>query len=384
MRKLVAVGTLCALSWLPAQAAFAGWDEGVAAFKAGNYSKAAQEFETLAQQRPDCVQCYMMLGQSLLKLKRSQEAVTQLRKAYDLSPKDPAIWVPLAQAYVDAKRYSDAERLLNSVDVNSLPKDKQAAVTQLKLYAMQQSGGADNLLPELRKLAQASPNDAAAQYNYGRAALNARETDEAVRALEAAVRLDGRDPNKRESLTKAYMLRGRQAQGAAKTTAYQSAVNNAQQLVNAAGNFQNLMLLGEAQLGAKQYPAAVTTFQKAKAANANDCYGLFYLGQAQTAAGQYAQAEQSLNAALGKARAGQEQTMTIRQLAFVYEKQKKPAEAIAAYRRIGDQASVTRIEQNRAIQDENAEIEAYNRQVQELEEQRRRLEAEMKDLPPNR
>jgi tetratricopeptide (TPR) repeat protein len=383
MRKLVAVGTLCALSWLPAQTAFAGWDEGVAAFKAGNYSKAAQEFETLAQQRPDCVQCYLMLGQSLLKLKRGQEAVTQLRKAYDLAPNDDSIRMPLAQAYVQARRYDDAVKLLNTINPASLPKAKQQVFYQLRAAALDKSGRGDQALADLRSLAQANPRDAAAQYTYGLAALAARETAAAITALDAAVKLDARDADKKRSLVRAYMLQGRQAQGATKARAYQQATEVATALVATAGNFDNLMLLGEAQLGAKQYAAAAGTFQRAKAANANDWLALFYLGQAQTATGQFAQAEASLNAALGKAKAGQEQTMTWRQLAFVYEKQKKPAEAIAAYRRIGDQASITRIEQNKAIADENAEIESYNRQVQELEEQRRRLEAEMKDLPPN-
>ena len=383
MRKIITIGTLCALSWVPGQAAFAAWDEGVAAFKAGNYSKAAQEFEALAQQRPDCMQCYLMLGQSLLKLKRPQEAVTQLRKAYDLAPSDDSIRMPLAQAYVQAKRYEDAVKLLNTINAASLPKDKQQVFYQLRAAALDKSGQGERALADLKALAQASPRDADAQYNYGLAALAARDTAAAIPALDAAAKLDAGDADKKRSLVRAYMLQGRTAQGATKAQAYQRATEVANALVASAGNFDNLMLLGEAQLGAKNYAGAVGSFTKAKAANPNDWLAGFYLGQAQTAAGQYAQAEQSLNAALGKAKAGQEQTMTIRQLAFVYEKQKKPAEAIAAYRRIGDQASITRIEQNRAIADENAEIEAYNRQVQELEAERRRLEEEMKDLPPN-
>lgn len=383
MRKVIAVGTLCALSWLPGQAAFAGWDEGVAAFRAGNYSKAAQEFESLAQQRPDCVQCYLMLGQSLLKLKRPQEAVTQLRKAYDLNPNDDSVRMPLAQAYVQARRYDDAVKLLNTMNPASMPKEKQAVFYQLRAAALDKSGRGDQALADLKALAQANPRDADAQYNYGLAALAARDTAAAIGALDAAVKLAPNDAGKKQSLVRAYMLQGRTAQGATKAQAYQRATEAATSLVASAGNFENLMLLGEAQLGAKQYAAAVQTFTRARQANANDWLALFYLGQAQTSVGQFGPAEQTLNAALAKAKAGQEQTMTIRQLAFVYEKQKKPAEAIAAYRRIGDQASITRIEQNQAIADENAQIESYNRQVQELEEQRRRLEEEMKDLPPN-
>lgn len=382
MRKVLTIGTLCALSWLPGQAAFAGWDEGVAAFKAGNYSKAAQEFESLAQQRPDCTQCYLMLGQSLLKLKRPQEAVTQLRKAYDLAPNDDSVRLPLAQAYVQARRYDDAVKLLNTMNASALPKEKQQAFYQLRAAALDKSGRGDQALADLKALAQTSPRDADAQYNYGLAALAARETQAAITALDAAVKLDAADPDKKRSLVRAYMLQGRQTSGNAKVQAYQKATEVATALVATAGNFENLMLLGEAQLGAKQYTPAIATLQKARSANPNDWLVNYYLGQAQTVAGQYAQAEQSLQAALGKAKPGQEQTMTWRQLAFVYEKQKKPDQAIAAYRRIGDEASVTRIQQNKEIEDENAAIEEYNRQIEELEAQRRKLEEEMKNLPP--
>ena len=55
----------------------AGWEEGVAAFKAGDYSTAAKEFQKVAEQQPTYAGGHQMLGQALQKLNRNQEALTQ-------------------------------------------------------------------------------------------------------------------------------------------------------------------------------------------------------------------------------------------------------------------------------------------------------------------
>ncbi|HVS02509.1 MAG TPA: tetratricopeptide repeat protein [Thermoanaerobaculia bacterium] len=383
MRKSILLAALSALLLLGVQPGFAGWDEGVAAFKAGNYSGAAREFETLVQQRPDCAACYMMLGQSLLKLNRSQEAVTQLRKAYDMNPSDTSVRLPLAQAYLQAKRYDDALQLLKTLDPSTLDKAKQRAYYQMRATALDKSGRRDELLGDLRRMAQSNPQDATAQFNYGRSALAARETDAAIPALEAAARLDPKSTDKKQTLVKAYMLKGRQSQGSAKLQVYQKAAAVGQQLVAASGSYDNLMLLGEAQLGAKQYDAAITSFDRAKNANGNDWLALYYLAQAQTARQHYGPAEANLKTALNKTKDTREQTMIWKQLGFVYEKQRKLDEAKMAYRKVGDQASLERIERNEEILAENADIEAYNEEVRRLEEEKKALEEQMQDLPPN-
>ena len=118
LTSILATGALLLVS-LPS---LADWDAGVAAYSSGNYSAAAQEFQTLVDQRSDCGVCYQMLGQSLLKLSRPQDAVNQLRKAYDLDPQNDGIRMPLARAYLEAKRYDDAVQLLRTMNPESLTK----------------------------------------------------------------------------------------------------------------------------------------------------------------------------------------------------------------------------------------------------------------------
>ena len=85
----------------------AGWEEGVAAFKSGNYQQAAKEFQTFVDERPDVFQGHYMLGQSLAKLKRNDEALTQLRKALELEPGNVGVQLALGKVSLEAGRFSD-------------------------------------------------------------------------------------------------------------------------------------------------------------------------------------------------------------------------------------------------------------------------------------
>lgn len=384
IRRLAPLTLIVGLLLLIPQRAEADWDEGVAAFQARNFAKAAEIFDGLVQQRTDCAPCHLMYGQSLLALKRSGEAVTQLRKAYDLDPNSQGVWLPLAQAYIAARRYDDALSLLNSFEVSALPPNRHQAYYQLRAAALGKSGRGEQATDDLRRAAQANPRDAAAQFAYGSAALAARDTDAAIPALEAAARLDARDPAKRRALVRAHLLNGRQTPaGPSKAQAYAKAVEVAQQLVASSASYENLMFLGEAQLGARQYAGAITTFERAHNANTGDWLALYYLAQARTTRDQLEQAEQDLEAALSRASKAEDQTRIWRQLGFIYEKQQNFDQAKLAYNRIGDRAGVARVEERQQIARENLEIEAYNERVEELERQREELERQMGDLPPN-
>ena len=87
MRRPLTVVALSAILLLPTIAA-AGWDEGVAAFRAKNFKAAAIEFQKLVEQSPDGFQGHYMLGLTLEQLNRKSEALQHLRKAYELNPDD--------------------------------------------------------------------------------------------------------------------------------------------------------------------------------------------------------------------------------------------------------------------------------------------------------
>jgi len=240
----------------------------------------------------------------------------------------------------------------------------------------------------LKKAAQSSPNDASAQFNYGAAAFNAGNVAEAIPPLEKAVRLDSKDVGKRRALVDALMLQGRQTRGSNKTTIYAKAAEQARVLVSQQGTFSNYLKLGEAQLGGAKYGEAIEAFNQAASKKSGDWIPHFYIGQASTAKGDYSKAEKALEAALGMQLTPSDKTRVYRQLAFVYEKQKKYDKAVQTYRRVGDDSSANRVQENADIAKHNREADKEAKEYDSLKEKERALQEELKKLgaggPPRR
>ena len=378
IHRILRTGT--ALAVFLSVPAFAGWEEGVAAYKARNYTQAIQEFQTVVGAQPDYAGGHMMLGRSFLAASRAQEAVASLRRAYDLDPANVGTQIVLGQAFVKASRYSDAATLLSKINVGSLPASQQASVNQLKAIALQKSGNTSSAIAALADVVARKPNDATAQYQYGVMLFNNGQTDKAVSALEKSVAISA-DADKLRALADAALRLGReQRSNSAKKAAYSKSVSAATRLVSASGSFDNLMRLGQAQLGAKQYGDAVSTFQRAASANSRDWLPTYYIGQAQTATGNYGSAASSLQDALRKTSDSSNSAKIWSALGFVYEKQKNWAQARTAYEKAGDSAAIRRVNENEQTDKFNADVDAEARALAELAAEEQRLKEELEKL----
>jgi len=358
----------------------ANYDAGINAFKAGNYSAAAASFKAVTEDQPEWPGGHMMLGWSYLRAKKTNEALGALQKAYDLDSKNPAIQMRLGEAYIAAGRHADAVAFLSKINAASLPKEQQGVLSQMRAVALTKSGQGDQAVAEFAKAIAANPNDASLHYQHGTTALNAGQLDTAVKSLQKSVQLDGSDINKKLALAKAAIKAGRMSRSG-KSGYYSTAVSAARAAVGQSGSYDNLMLLGEAQLGGKDYAGATDTFQKAASANANDWLPHYYIGTSQTASGSFSGAESSLKTALSKSPGSDDQAKIWKALGFVYEKKKNYAEAKSAYQRGGDPAGVQRVQQNEETDKFNREVDSENRKIQELEEEKRKLEEELNQLP---
>lgn len=385
MRKLTIICTL-AVMLLAAGLTEAGWEEGVAAYKAGNLSAAAQEFQGVVEGSPEFAGGHFMLGQVLLKQKKNNEALTHLRKAYELEPDNVGHQMALGQAYLNNRRFDDAAQILKRINAASLPKSQQNVYYQMLAAALQASGDAAGALGAMKRVAEANPNDADAWFRYGSAAYNAGQTDAGVVALEKAVKLDGNDAAKRKAYAQALVRQARLARGNSKQAAYAKAVSAASALARMDGSYDNLLLLGEVQLGAKDYQDAVASLRQATSKSGNDWHPHFYLSQAYTQLDQWNAAATSAQAALERAQDESTRQRVWRQIGFAYEKQKSFDQAIEAYQKAGDSASVERVAENKRIAEENKGIEQENAEIARMEEERRRLEKELQELdgPPRR
>ncbi len=366
---------------LPALPAQAGWEQGVAAFKAGNFAEAARQFEEMVAANPDQAAAQMMLGRALLKTNRAAQAVTALRKAYDLNPSDVATQIFLGQAYLEAGRASEAAQLLSRVNTSSLPASQQQAFSAIYSEALTRSGQGDRAAAELRKLAAAKPGDADIQYQYGALEFNAGNIAAAVGAFEKAWRTESGNAKYARAYVNALVRQGRESSD---NSAYSKALEAARSLVGSSSTYDNTLLLGEVQLGAKQYDAAITTFGQAAAKSPGEWLPHFYAGQAGTAAGRYGDAESALRRALDRASQSSDKARVWRQLGFVYEKLNRVEDAKSAYQSGGDSAAVQRLIANEEIKKHNDQADAEAERLAEIKRQQELIREQLQQQTPPR
>ena len=103
--------------------ATAGWDEGVAAFKAGKWDEAIRQLQPVVNEREKAGQKWagghFVLGQALLKANRNSEAVAQLDKAYRLDGNNVGIQLRLGEAYA-AQQIANIDWGVPEDDVRSM------------------------------------------------------------------------------------------------------------------------------------------------------------------------------------------------------------------------------------------------------------------------
>lgn len=358
----------------------AGWEEGVAALKAKDYATAANEFKGVVDKQPEWAPGQRMLGQVLVKLGRTDEALTHLRKAYDLEPADATTQFALGQAYVEGKRYADGASILGKLDRSKLQASQLGTLDQLLAVALSKSGQSGQALTALARAASSSPNDAKVQYQYGVAALNSGDLGAAIKALEKSVSVKAGGDN-RKALVQALMQQGRRTQGSAKTESYRRATTVATALAAADGSYDNLMMLAGAALGSKNYDAVISAADRAAGINGSDWLPAYYKGQAYTTKQQYSSAEQELRKALDSAKSSADRSTVLSQLGFVFEKRKSYDEAISAYRQAGNNSAADRVLKNKETQEFNADVEATNAEIEKLRQEEKELKEALQALP---
>ena len=286
----------------------------------------------------------------------------------------------LGQAYHKSGMPRECVRTLSKLNIGSLPKGHQILVYQMRSASQARLGNTRGAAADLGKVADLKPNDAKSRFEYGRMLHNDAQLDAAISAYERAVSMDGGKAEWKETLVNALKIKGRSTPGSAKTGIYAKAEDVARSLVASNASYDNLLLLGEVQLGAKNYAAAASTFQQAISKKANDWHAHFYLGQAYTALERFSDAEGPLNTALQLA-SGSDEAQIWKQLGFVFEKQKKYELSIDSYEKASDPAGVSRVSENLRIQEENKDADAYNEKVKELEAQRDAIRDQLEELP---
>lgn len=378
-RSVLALAAICAL--LTASVAFAGWDEGVAAFKSGNYAQAIAEFQQFVEERPDQQAGYQMLGRSLLRGGKAGEAIAAFQKAIEMKADDIGSQVLLGQAFYQSGKPRECISTLSRLNIGGLPANIQVGVYETRGASYARLGNTGSAAADLGRVADLKPSDAGARFEYGQMLHNDAQLDPAIAAYERAISMDGSQAEWKRVLVNALKVKGRRTQGSAKTGVYRKAEDVARSLVGASPSYDNLLLLGEVQLGAKNYDSAASTFQQGISKKSNDWHAHFYLGQAFGSLERYTDAEGPLNTALPLASDEADKRQILDYLGFVLSKQNKYAPAISAYERAGNAAGAARVRENQQIEQENQEAEEFNRNIEELERQREALRKQLEEVP---
>ena len=395
-RRLITVAITTGLFLSLTGIATAGWDEGVAAFKAGRWDEAIRQLQPVVDEREKAGQKWagghFVLGQALLKANRNSEAVAQLDKAYRIDGNNVGIRLRLGEAYAAQGKYGSAISFLGRINAASLPKEMQAFLGQLLGVSYLKTNDPVRAQEELARAARAargSKSEAGIQYQLGTTAYNNGDTNTAVTALARATSLASGDMDMQDAYSKALIKQGRETKNStAKRAAYQKAASAASKVVSANPSYDNSMRMGEAQLGAEMFDQAIATFQSSAAKNTADWLPHYYIGQAYTAKQQYRSAEQALQQALDKANATNDKNRTWGQLAYVFEKQKKYRDAQDAYARAGNSSAAARARDNAEIAEFNQGVEVQNKRIKEMTEEEEAIRKELEDLqggrPPRR
>lgn len=289
----VALAAIVAVSVPAAAQTSADWDSGVSNYKQQKFRQAISDFQRVADDHPDFANTYYYIGLSHFRLKEYGKAIVALNRYLDLAEKSSAKPDPIARAAL-GRAYLLAE-------------DYQKAVTVLEVAT------------------QEITDDPVNFYYLGIAYQKLDQNDKAVDAYSAALKLNPKDANTLDQITR--LLLAKAIQTGAKDD-YQAAITRAEQLRLARDDADTATLLGSAYLGAGEYSKAAVHLARVVEANPQDGIGWFNYGLSLSRSKQFPKAETALVKAteLAPNNAG-----AFAELGYVEESLKKYKEALAAY-----------------------------------------------------
>lgn len=335
----------------------ASWDEGVAAFQAGQYHDAVVKFRDVVNRSPESPQGYYMLGLSLLQQNQAKAAIEPLGKAVELAADNPQYRLTLAQGHIKAHNNNAALATLAAQDPAVLPAQQLSAFNTLLARS---AAGSDQIrLAEtaLQRALEKSPKEKNLHLSLALlAAKSGRGADEFA-ALAAALELDPSDTDLgRKAVHKAFALAA-DASGEERTVWYLKGAKRARQIKDPTAVAEVALLLGEAEMGSKNYTAARLSFVQATTVDPGNPLPHFYLAQCALAETQAEVALGHLQEAMAREPEAHlaNRAHAVRGLALRHLERFE--EAATAYRQAGNATKAAEMEQLMAAKEQNAEWE---------------------------
>jgi tetratricopeptide (TPR) repeat protein len=180
---------------------------GYALYQLGEYETAEQTLQKALQLDGESAQTHHFLGMFYLNRGWIYSAVEALGKAYALDSGNPAIAADIAQAYMDAGAYEEAESWYEEV-AELAPQDGRYALLQAAFHIDQVYHVRDRGLPVAKRAIALLPDEAVAHDLYGWGLFLSGDVPQARAALEKALSLDATRATTHYHLAQVYARLG--------------------------------------------------------------------------------------------------------------------------------------------------------------------------------
>lgn len=299
------------------------------------YAEAAKEAHAAAAVDPKNSEAWKIAGFAEFYQNQFKEAAADLQRALELQraakEEDAPTVDALAQSLV---RSDDFERALPLLVVatsrtGATPDATLLYYRGLAEYRTNKQADAER---SFNAAVKADPKNSASLFYLGRLAYERNQTDAAIAALNRATLADTRFAEAWTLLTYAYLRRAAGATVPAQSDAdYMNAVRSSDALLRVRTNDEaSAALNGQALIGAKQFPRAITVLERAGANPAARGSTLYLLGVAYSRAKNFPKAIATFERAAAKT---SDDVNIYRELGYAYEVSKQYAKALAAYQK---------------------------------------------------
>ncbi|MBD3869078.1 MAG: tetratricopeptide repeat protein [Acidobacteria bacterium] len=303
------------------------YQNGMNYFKSGKYVEAAAEFQALVDDAPAYDYGYFMLGNSFVKMGKTDQAISNFKQAIELNGEKYVYHHSLASAYQKSRQYRMVTETLNNSESIVEDRYKPAFYTtrgqafyQLKKYS--------EAISDLEKAKALKPTEGVLT-SLGVSYYKMGHHEKAAGALEKALDKNPKNATNNQLLAESLLEVGKGKNGSAKETAYGRALAAAERYLAAKpGNFDAINLVGRAALGAGDYGKAERSFTRALTLKPSYCFAMMNKAKAQIAQSKWKNAEGTLRTA---DKCDANNVLVHESLGFVLRKQKRLPEALSSY-----------------------------------------------------
>lgn len=300
-------------------------------FQQKQYADAAKEARLIAKADPTNAEAWKVAGFSEFYLKQYADAADDLQKALDLQrsakQEDSHTVEALAESYVLAEQFDRALPLLVTITtrVGTAP---DALFLYYRGLAEFKTGKAADAEKSFNAAVKANPKNTASLFYLGRMAFERKDFDAAIAWLNRATTSDARLADAWSLLTYAYLNRAGSSTGAKADADNLAAIRAGETLNRLRPDETSATLLAQALIRAQQYVRAAAVLEPVAAKPDAKGPTLYLFGLAQTQAKNYPKAITAFERA---AQLTPQDVNIYRMLGYNYEVSKQYAKALSAY-----------------------------------------------------